>query len=557
MAILLGSNLSIRSKHFLDERQELAVSLSDLKNWDLVNNPLPDGFEIYLDAEKSWYILDNDNEVDESTGKFRKRSFQIDESIGDLEDRVTNAEDRLDGIDSEITDIKEKIKGIDTNAEEIENIKKDIENRRISGIANTFNDLLLESNWVKDGINYSYEGILVSVIKDPEEIKNGLYKLKTEDYKTSENWIRILDLNQVIGVSRNKSLPPSDENVYSAKKTDNKFIDRENEQTITEKWNFDNNISFGSNGSGLEIDKERDDYTTLTVNKLVAEDIDINVGVVNFIKNSSFTGDYKSQELDLNSPLNNRTYIYSSPMKYWLGEGTWEIVDEPESVTEKAIKLENGVSLLYQEISYPMIAGDAYILTFRSKGTIYAMVDGNPLDEDENQGTVDYVSREIKFKYSGNNPCIVSFYGDGYITEPKLEWGATRTYWNTSLDDTDPVAKDLTDYNYLESTFKKYIGEGLIGVLLKNVIQVGRERDGEVEEIYGGFSGVCNSKDDILFWAGGTYEEAVELLSKFRFNPNYNPVDSDINLIITASGEIFSKSLINLENRIKNLLSSN
>lgn len=553
MALLLGSNISLVSKHFLDERQELALTESDLKSWDLVKNPLPNGFEIYLDANKSWYILDNENEDDLKTGKFRKRTEALDLDIEEINNRLDGVDTRLEGIDTEIDQIQKDLKGIDENAAEIEKIKKDILNRHLSGVADKFSDLLLESNWVKEGTNYSYEGILVSVIKDETANKNGTYRLEGTDYTLPEKWIKQVDHNSAIGVEINPDLEVSDSTFYTSKKVDTKFIDRENDQTITKEWKFDNNISFGSNRSGLTIDKEKEDYTTLTVDKLVADDINITVGVVNFIKNSSFTGNYRSQELGGDSALNDRSYVYSTPYKFWQGEGTWEIVDDYKTDSGKAVKIEKDLSRIYQEIEYQMIPGEAYILTFKTKGDIIATIDGNILNTKNIKKGIDYERQEIKFKFTGKLPCIVSFQGDGYITEPKLEWGATRTYWDNSPKDTNPVAKDFTDYDYLRTTFKPLKNE-LNGVSLRSLIQVGKIRGEEVDEIYGGLSGVLNSEEDVLFWVGGSYTDAVNLVNEIRFNPGFDITKSKVNLVITASGEVYSKSLMELENRIKKLV---
>lgn len=50
-------------------------------------------------------------------------------------------------------------------------------------------DLTLDSTWTsKDGKQWACEGLVVSVVNDPEESKNGLYLLLDDDYSSTSNW---------------------------------------------------------------------------------------------------------------------------------------------------------------------------------------------------------------------------------------------------------------------------------------------------------------------------------------------------------------------------------
>lgn len=76
--IIPGSNFHFTGKDYLDGRQ-LVQSKSDLKNWTEI---LPDGFEVYVQTEKSWYTYDSENTEDAETGKFRRRKGGNPDSIG-------------------------------------------------------------------------------------------------------------------------------------------------------------------------------------------------------------------------------------------------------------------------------------------------------------------------------------------------------------------------------------------------------------------------------------------------------------------------------------------
>lgn len=76
MAISIGSNLLYQGKKFLDDRQNKARTLKDLRSWNI---PVPDGFEIFV--EDSWYVFNSNNPESEITGKFKKRT-EISQDFG-------------------------------------------------------------------------------------------------------------------------------------------------------------------------------------------------------------------------------------------------------------------------------------------------------------------------------------------------------------------------------------------------------------------------------------------------------------------------------------------
>lgn len=86
MAINIGTNINYQGHKFLDERQGLANSESDLKNWSI---PVPSGFEAFVNG--SWYIYDENNEFSETTGYFKKRrdeelNAQVELNTSDIEE---------------------------------------------------------------------------------------------------------------------------------------------------------------------------------------------------------------------------------------------------------------------------------------------------------------------------------------------------------------------------------------------------------------------------------------------------------------------------------------
>lgn len=82
MALNIGTNISYRGKHFLDQRQGHALLKSELLSW---SEPVPDGFEVY--CEGKWYVY-KENYYSQYTGHFKLR---IDNEVEDS--RIQNEVD--------------------------------------------------------------------------------------------------------------------------------------------------------------------------------------------------------------------------------------------------------------------------------------------------------------------------------------------------------------------------------------------------------------------------------------------------------------------------------
>ena len=84
-AISIGTPFLFQGKEYLDSRQGLASTLEDLKNWNI---SIPDGFEVYVKSEKSWYQYRPNEKYYPDSGYFKKR------------DKVTEEVDSRSDLDS-------------------------------------------------------------------------------------------------------------------------------------------------------------------------------------------------------------------------------------------------------------------------------------------------------------------------------------------------------------------------------------------------------------------------------------------------------------------------
>ena len=113
----------------------------------------------------------------------------------------------------------------------------------------------------------------------------------------------------------------------------------------------------------------------------------------------------------------------------------------------------------------------------------------------------------IRGKYNGNttSSTAITFYfypnvGDSlYLSSPKIEKGNKATAWSPAPED---VEAKISELDYLKEALQ---GTTEIdgGLVLTNLIKLKNQSNKE----NGGISGLSN--DNVAFWSGGTYEEAL------------------------------------------------
>ena len=517
MAIVIGSNFSYNGLLYLDERQGLPKTASDLKNW---KTNVPEGFEVYLPADGEWYVYKSTYN-ESTTGHFRKRNQDNENDIKEINDNLDRIDANIDEIEADVDRIDETLKNTNTN---LANLTNDTTNKYNVIFADKFNDLLQDSNWNFNSKNYAAVGIRVSVVNDGAN--NGVYRLKASDYKTATNWVRLVERDDLILSGDNNKTTSADTNIYTAKRTDEKFIRRDIPEHITEDLTVDN------------LTVETSDIKDLPEH--IFENV--KVGVNNMLKNSSFAGEYDTAELSPDLGLNSKTELYSQSYEYWKGVGSWEVVEDPESVTGFSVTLGSN-SELSQTVESTMISGENYVISYKAKGSITASIDGNTYSTTTTLAD-GYQFYEYKFKYSGASSCTVKFTGSGSLCEPKLERGTVSTSWFPSSNDTDPVANLINEYQYLKTAFKEYNDNCASGLLLKEVIQAVKYIDGApVGDAKAGLSGIYNNEGNVFVWSGGDYASANRLMGKIDEDPNYFPTDEELQNVakfaVTFGGSVF------------------
>lgn len=260
------------------------------------------------------------------------------------------------------------------------------------------------------------------------------------------------------------------------------------------------------------------------------------VGSVNLLRNSGFTGDYETEDLSAATELSADTELFSKQLEYWTGVATVSADSAAGSGYSASI------GSLSQSVS--LIKGESYVISYKAKGTSVSVSCGSfsvsqPL-------TSSYQRYTHKITFNGSGIFLVS--GTATVCDLQLERGTIATDWKPSILDNDKSIAGFQAINYIASAIKDGSVDILGGLILANMIQLGNYKDGKMQKVTAGVSGIYNDDDDVAFWAGGKLEQAILTVMRFRNDPNYQPTDAEwanmANFVATHGGDVFLRGYI-------------
>ena len=260
------------------------------------------------------------------------------------------------------------------------------------------------------------------------------------------------------------------------------------------------------------------------------------VGSVNLLRNSGFTGDYETEDLSAATELSADTELFSKQLEYWTGVATVSADSDAGSGYSAAI------GSLSQSVS--LIKGESYVISYKAKGTSVSVSCGSfsvsqPL-------TSSYQRYTHKITFNGSGIFLIS--GTATVCDLQLERGTIATDWKPSILDNDKATAGFQSINYIASAIKDGSVDILGGLILANMIQLGNYKDGKLQKVTAGVSGIYNDDDDVAFWAGGTLQQAILTVMRFRNDPNYQPMDEEwanmANFVATHGGNAFFRGYI-------------
>jgi hypothetical protein len=262
----------------------------------------------------------------------------------------------------------------------------------------------------------------------------------------------------------------------------------------------------------------------------------VHLGSVNLLRNSRFTGDYESEQLSSSDELTPDKELYSKQLKYWTGVATVSADNDAGSGYSAAI------GSLSQSV--PLIKGESYVISFKAKGASVAVSCG---DFSTTQSLASGYQR-YTFKFTFNGTGVFMLSGTATVCDIQLERGTIATDWKPSILDNDKSMAGFQAINYIASAIKDGSVDILGGLILANMIQLGNYKDGKMQKVTAGVSGIYNDDDDVAFWAGGTLQQAILTVMRFRDDPNYQPTDAEwanmANFVASHGGNVFLKGYI-------------
>ena len=262
----------------------------------------------------------------------------------------------------------------------------------------------------------------------------------------------------------------------------------------------------------------------------------VNIGSVNLLRNTGFTGDYETEDLSAATELSADTELFSKQLEYWTGVATVSADSEAISGCSAAI------GSLSQSVS--LIKGESYVISYKAKGTSVSVSCGSfsvsqPL-------TSSYQRYTHKITFNGSGIFLIS--GTATVCDLQLERGTIATDWKPSILDNDKSMAGFQAINYIASAIKDGSVDILGGLILANMVQLGNYKDGKMQKVTAGVSGIYNDDDDAAFWAGGTLQQAILTVMKFRNDPDYQPTDTEwanmANFVATHGGDTFLRGYI-------------
>lgn len=270
---------------------------------------------------------------------------------------------------------------------------------------------------------------------------------------------------------------------------------------------------------------------------------DLNIKSGNLLRNTSFCGDYESIDISEDTDISEDKETFSEKLKYWTMENT-RVVDTEDSTSGKAVQIGGTLS---QQLAQPLLAGKAYVLSFKGKGTtVKVSIGGETHDVDM---TSSFERYELHITCSDTADDVFSMVSTNCtVCEIMLSYGKLAPAWSPSYSDNDKSMAEFQNLKFLTDAITQ--GSTTIdgGLVMSQQFKVGNFRDKKMIKETGGMSGYYNDDDSPFIWGGGTLEQAIYTIQKYKDNPNYEPTAEELNnlakFVVTHGGRAILTDII-------------
>lgn len=270
---------------------------------------------------------------------------------------------------------------------------------------------------------------------------------------------------------------------------------------------------------------------------------DLNIKSGNLLRNTSVCGDYESIDISEDVEISEDKETFSEKLKYWTMENA-SVVDTEDSTSGKAVQIGRTLS---QQLAQPLLPGKDYVLSFKGKGTtVRVSVGGETHDVDM---TSFFERYELHITCSDAANGVFSMVSTNCVVcEIMLSYGKLAPAWSPSYSDNDKSMAEFQNMKFLTDAITQ--GSTTIdgGLVMSQQFKVGNFRDKKMIKETGGMSGYYNDDDSPFLWGGGTLEQAIYTIQKYKDNPNYEPTAEELNnlakFVVTHGGRAILTDII-------------
>lgn len=261
---------------------------------------------------------------------------------------------------------------------------------------------------------------------------------------------------------------------------------------------------------------------------------ELNIGNQNMLRNSGFTGDYLSEPLADEMVMDAAKELYSDPLDHWTKSGTVNVVSLERAVSGKAVRIEGALSGIAQVLYHQMIEGEEYVLSFKAASlsatsdsalqmTFGGVTELVMVGASEKKHVI-----KIKAAASTKDFSIELFNAvSAVVYDLQLERGTIATAWGNSPFDNSSDRTYYQSLKYLQHALKGTTTQAG-GLILSELIRLGNTSNQTEFEEKAGANGIYVDDNSPAFWAGGTMEEAIDLINAYKSNPNAELTDEQI-----------------------------
>ena len=269
----------------------------------------------------------------------------------------------------------------------------------------------------------------------------------------------------------------------------------------------------------------------------------LNIKSGNLLRNTSFCGDYENIDISEDTEISEDKETFSEKLKYWTMENA-RVVDTEDSTSGKAVHIGGTLS---QQLAQPLLAGKAYVLSFKGKGTTVKVSVGGEVHDVDMTSSFDRYELHITCSDATNH--VFSMVSTNCVVcEIMLSYGKLAPAWSPSYSDNDKSMAEFQSLKFLTDAITQ--GSTTIdgGLVMSQQFKVGNFRDKKMIKETGGMSGYYNDDDSPFLWGGGTLEQAIYTIQKYKDNPNYEPTAEELNnlakFVVTHGGRAILTDII-------------